>query len=318
VFSRVQSVSHALVSADDFRPIRSHWVHVLLGDVTATYGAGEVSLRTAGQKEPKVVKIEGPVYDNEEFIHLVRRLPLTVGYKTEIPVFSSLSGGGAVPVTVEVVGTEAVETTVARQDCLKVELKPLNQLFWFSSDPTHTVCRFTGGGVTAELVSISHRAPGESVHYKNDALGINLTAPADWIIHFQDPDKEPNYSTIFLLDPDALADNCLLRLHAVSVLSDAEKKSPRAWAESRLAQLAKSTKNLKVRPESWRNVTVSGHPGVTFLAEYEEIEKPRLYRGVYAIGHGENAEEFSFTAEKGKFEQLEPAFDSIVKTYQGK
>jgi hypothetical protein len=78
MFAMKQSVSHVKVAADDFRPIRSRWMHELLGDVTASYGDNQVSLQTVGKPEPKVVPLDGRVFDNEECLHLMRRLPLAL------------------------------------------------------------------------------------------------------------------------------------------------------------------------------------------------------------------------------------------------
>ena len=62
------------------------------------------------------------VYDNEEAIQLMRRLPLAPDYKTTLRIFTGLGGGNVIPLQAMVTGQEKVEVPAGTFDCYKVEL----------------------------------------------------------------------------------------------------------------------------------------------------------------------------------------------------
>jgi hypothetical protein len=317
MFAKAHSFSRVETSSEDFRPIRSRWMHTMLGDATATYSRDEVVLKKVGDKEPKTIAASGPIYDNEQAMHLMRRLPLAVGYKSTLPIFSSLSGV-VIPIGIEVKSTETIETKAGKWECFKVDLSLVNQTFWFSTDPRRLVVRFAGGGVTADLTAIHQRKSGEPVRWQDAKLGVSLVAPSDWVIHLQEPDNEPDTTSVYLLDPEALAESCMLRLHAMSKLGEAEKKSSRAWADAQLVKLTTHFAGAKVRPESWKELKVSGRAATSFVADYTDNQKQMTFRAVYALGTGANAEQFTLVAEAAKFDGVQPAFESIVNGYQAK
>src|SRR5690606_123467 len=89
--------------------------------------------------------------------------------------------------------------------------------------------------------------------------------------------------SIYLLDPVADADNCLLRIITLSALSPTARSSARAFADMHIARLSKQVKSLKVRPDCWAASVVNGQPSVSFIADYEDNGKPKVLGGVYAI-----------------------------------
>jgi hypothetical protein len=320
LFAKVHSFSWVEADAATFKPIRARWSHGMLGDVTVDYRPNEAELKFAGQAEAKTSALDGTVYDNEQVVHLIRRLPLANGYKTPIPVFSSLGGGTVIPIGMEVKATETVKTKAGTFECFKVDLTPVNQSFWFSTDAKRTLVKFGGGGISAELVSTTQRPKGEPVKFEDASMGISLAAPADWVIHHQDPDNDPDHASVYLLDPEGVAESFLLRLHAMSSLSDEQKKSARAWAEATAKKLAVGFKDLKVREDSWKDVMVSGRPGIGFTADYVENDKAMVLRCVSALGTDAkgNAEQFTMAASKNKFDSLQPAFESVLGSYKAK
>jgi hypothetical protein len=320
LFAKVHSFSWVEAGAEDFRPIRARWSHGLLGDVSVSYRPTEAELKFVGQAEAKTSALDGVVYDNEQVLHLIRRLPLANGYKTPIPVFSSLGGGTVIPIGMEVKGTETVKTKAGTFECFKVDLSPVNQSFWFTTDAKRTLVKFGGGGISAELVSTAQRPKGEPVKFEDASMGLALAAPADWVIHHQDPDNDPNHESIYLLDPEGEVESFLLRLHAMSSLSEEQKKSARAWAEGTVKKLAAGFKDLKVREDSWKDVTVSGRPGVSFIADYVENDKAMAVRCVSALAVDAtgNAEQFSMAVAKEKFDRFQPSFESVLGSYRTK
>src|SRR5262245_48234620 len=88
LFAGVQQLSTVEVEAESFKPLHSRWKHTLLGDVDATYAPGGAELKFKGKDDVKKIEINGIVYDNEEVVQLMRRLPLATNYSTTIRILS--------------------------------------------------------------------------------------------------------------------------------------------------------------------------------------------------------------------------------------
>jgi tetratricopeptide (TPR) repeat protein len=106
LFAGVQQLSKVQVDADSFKPLHSRWKHTLLGDVDAVYSPGKVEMKFKGKDEVKKTDLEGIVYDNEEVVQLMRRLPLATNYSTRIQILSTLGGGNIIPLKIEVAGID--------------------------------------------------------------------------------------------------------------------------------------------------------------------------------------------------------------------
>jgi hypothetical protein len=104
-----------------------------------------------------------------------------------------------------------------------------------------------------------------------------------------------------------------MRLFATDSLSDAAQKSARAWAEEELAK----NKNVKVRPDSWKNYTIDGRTGVACTIEYTESGKPRVQFLLRVLGPKES-ELFVLTSAPDKFDALKAQFDTILTSYRTK
>ena len=310
-----QSVSSVDADAETFRPLTSHWKHSMLGEVSAVYRPGEVEMKRVGSTQPTTTPIQDTVMDNEEAMYAMRRLPLQVGYKTTLPIISTLGGGNLITIGLEVLKKETVEVPAGKFDCFKVHLGLVNQDFWFSDDAHRYLVKFEAGPVTAQLVSITQRKPGEAVQFRDNELGISFTAPADWVIWRAKNGQPEKQELIRMLDPEADTDDAGVRLFASDSLSAGAQtiQSARAWAEQDLQK----NKNVKVRPDSWKTYTIDGRQGVGCIVEYAEHGKPRVQFLVHVLGP-KNSELFVLTCAPEKFDALKTAFDSILASYRTK
>ena len=315
LFAGVQQWSRTEVEADSFKPIHSHWKHTLIGDAETTYSANSAEVKMKGKDEVKKIDLDGVIYDNEEAIQLWRRLPLAPGYKTDMRVLSSLGGGNCVGLKLDVTGPEKVTVPAGTFDCFKVELN-IKQTFWYSADEHRYLVKFEGGGVVAELKSIETRKAGEPVNYHDPALGFSLTTPPDWIIDRNEKEDEKGKAAFLLLDPEATA---ITQLHveALEGLKPETQKSPRAWADLKVADAAKSVKDFKVRPDGWQELTVAGHRAVSVVADCVQGQEKNVLSGVYTFGET-NAAEFWFMVPTDDYETFRPKFDAMVASYKEK
>lgn len=309
-------VSSVDVEADTFRPLSSHWKHALLGDVSAVFHANEAELRRVGTADSQKVELTKTVYDNEECFHLLRRLPLKEGYKTNVTVISTLGGGGLIPLELVVEKKEAVEVPAGKFDCYQLLIKPLAQTFWISDDAHRYLVKFEGGGAIGVLATIAQRKPDEELHYRNEKAGIAITAPAGWMVYFRAKDKPADSDSITLTDPGADAEMAVLDFFATDSLKEENGKSSRAWAEANFQNhLAKALKDAKVRPDSWKDESVAGQAGVSFLVDYTEGGKPRVGYACYVYGP-KFSERFMLAATPDKFDALKAAFDRVIASYK--
>jgi uncharacterized protein DUF3108/tetratricopeptide repeat protein len=314
-----RGISHVDADWETFRPLRSEFKHTLLGDVTAVYEADKV--KTTTRKDGKVVKeseveLAGFVCDNEQAMHLMRRLPLAEGYKTTLPVYASF-GGGKVGIEIEVVAKETVATPAGEFECYKIHMSPVEQDFWYSTDANRYLVKFEATGVVSELASVTQRKAGEPIAYHDAETGVSIKAPAGWYFHKQkQPSEENCKALVFMIDP-------LVASKSVIVVKDASKAKPeqiasaRAWAEHDIEEAKKAYKDYKVRPGSWKTRTWAGQPAVSVLVDYLDGEKKMVEYYTAAI-KGSKSLDMSLHVEADLLDDLQPDFDSILNSVEVK
>ena len=284
MFAGVQSGSQVEVEADSFKPIHSRWNHPVIDDADAVYSATTAEVKSKNKGETKKVELDGAVFDNEEVIQLMRRLPLAPGYNTTVRCFTSLGGGNIIPIKLCVTGIDTIEVPAGKFECHKVDLSLISgkQIFWYSTDARRYLVKFEAGGAIAELVEVSVRKPGESVNYTDPAFAFSLSIPADWAL-FRAPTKnERDKALITILNPD-IAGVCTLAVWTEKSKPEASQ-TIRAWAERQVKDGDEmGRKDGAVRADSWKERTLAGQPAVSFLADLEENKQKQVVYTVYAL-----------------------------------
>jgi hypothetical protein len=318
LYAGTQQASRMEVEADSFKPIHGWWKVDVIGEVEVTYLPGQAEIKKPGQDEVKKVDLSGVVYDNEEAAQLIRRLPLAADYQTTLRIFSGLGGGNIIPLGVKVVGQEKVETPAGAFDCYKVELSPVNQTFWWSTDPHHYLVKFEAGGVVAELSQVTQRKAGEPVQYRDPGFDFSLTAPSDWVFFRTDAKDDKAKAKVLILDPDAIATS-VVSVGSRKVLWPDARKSLRAWAEKEITdgEGSKTLKQLTIRPDSWKDRTVAGKPGLSVIGDFVEGKEKKVGYAVFTFGNT-NAACFVLLAPAESFEAFQPKFEAIVDSYTEK
>ncbi len=318
LYAVTQQSSRVEVEADSFKPVHCWWKINLIGEVDVTYLPGQAELRTPGKDEVKKIDLSGVVYDNEEAVQLVRRLPLAADYQTTLRIFTGLGGGNTISLGVKVVGEERVEVPAGTFDCYKIELSPVNQTFWYSTDAHHYAVKFEAGGVVAELSQVTQRKAGEPVRYQDPDFGFSLTAPADYIFFRTDMKEEKDKIRVLVLDPDAVATSAVT-VGNRKVHGPKAEQSLREWVEKEVVEgdAAKTLKALKIRTESWKERTVGGCPALSVVGDFEEGKEKKVGYAVFSAGKS-NAAVFTLTAPVKDFEASRPTFEAMVDSYKEK
>jgi len=172
--------------------------------------------------------------------------------------------------------------------------------------------KFEAGGAIALLASISQRKPGEAVAFRDDELGVSLTAPPNWVFYRPKNRVETKNQVINIIDPEADSGAADMTLTPAESLSKEALKSSRAWAEIDFRDsISKRFKDAKIRPESWKDREVSGRPGASYIADFTENGKPWVLFALHALGP-QTADSFQLTCPPDKFDTLLAAFETIV------
>ena len=113
------------VEQDSFSPIESR-IRDPLGLFHATYGKGTVNLLTKvqGQENKLDIPVSEKIYDNDQVLYLLRRLPLEKGYQA---VFDILPIQGGTPLTcrIKVTGQKQITVPAGLFDCYELDLAVL-------------------------------------------------------------------------------------------------------------------------------------------------------------------------------------------------
>ncbi len=307
--------SRVEVEPDSFKPIHSLWRHSLLGEADTTYSATRAELKLKGADAVKSVELDGVVYDNEEVMQMIRRLPLASNYTANIRVFSGLGGGSIIPLKVDVTGPEKVTVPAGTFDCYKVFLSLVKQTFWYSADEHRYLVKFDANSVVAELKSIQQHKHGESSTYQDPTFGFSLSLPSGWVVD-KDSAPEDKKGSFILLDPDDIAVT-LMTVRSVKDLKPEAQSSVRAWADAMVAEAAKRVKDFAVRPDSWKEFEISGRPAVSVVADCVRGNEKEVACATYVLGE-RDASEFYFFVAPASLDSFRPKFDAVVNTYVSK
>ncbi len=260
--------SQTEVEAGSMKPLRCLWRTQLLGTADTRYADGKAEISQGGQLRKSVELPAGVIYDNEESLQVIRRLPLAVGFKKTITVFVGLSGM-SVPVDLSVVGTEKVEVPAGSFACLKVELALPGsiQTFWFSNDTHRYLVKFEAGAITALTTAIHDRMPSGPVTMTEPKLGYSVTVPEGWIVQRDESPDSILHPSLQMIDDEGAA---------ITIVKVQPKKdfgaeliaSLRAFADNQIAAGKKYTDAFNVREDSWKETTVDGQPALSFVADH--------------------------------------------------
>ncbi|HET6428590.1 MAG TPA: tetratricopeptide repeat protein [Phycisphaerae bacterium] len=290
-----------------------------LGDFQAEYAPGEVTLKIdrKGKTSTQQIKVDGVVYDNEQAVQLIRRLPLRApgelgieeGYSASFPIFP-VQGGTVVGCRIDVVGKEKVSWVGGEMECHKVLLsvwaqgiKALEHTLWFSADKHRWLVRYDSG--MAEMVLLGQgtiRQQGEP--WKVDDRAAFLL-PAGWFAYLN-AQSGPEQTQVEILPPEMAFWSVLM-----AGPRPAGVTSVRKYAEGEIARVGGFLKDYKVRKDSWRERTVSSLPAAGYVADYAEDGQPMVEARTCLLTESK-VYWFVFRTAADKFDAQKAAFDKIV------
>lgn len=303
------SYSSVLCAKESFAPISSRWKHTLLGDVEAVYQPEQVKVTPRGKGKAYELEVERPVFDNEQGVHLFRRLPLAIGYKATLPIVTTL-GGNKLDLEVEVTGKETLETPAGKFECFRLVLN-IGQTFWISTDEHRWPVRFAAGGVTGDLARILERKT--DARQKVSGEHYSGTIPGDWYAYQPEPMKDDR-SVAYFLDAEAMG-HAELNVAPRESLKEESRKSVRAWTDQGIAEFKKAYSDFKVREGSMQERKLNGQQVMSMIADYTQDDRKQVLYG-FAIMTDDRAATLRTIAAAEQFDAFRKAVDTIVDSLQ--
>ncbi len=311
-----RAISRVLVDYDTFRPISSLFNHSLLGHFVADYTPERVTItnktKGKGKESVRKVDLDHVVYDNEQGVHLFRRLPLAEGYKCKVPIFVTF-GEGDLKLEAEVTAKEKVTVPAGQFECYKLDLN-IGQTFWISTDAKRYPVKFEAGGVSVELSAIQPLDPNK---YQDNEFGFSLEAPAGWYFYKETAAAKKAKTGVSILDPDAEAVS-VLAAKKLDQFEPEQRASARALAEAMIPDCKQRLKDFKVREDSWQECKVSGRPAVSFLSDCVDGQRKMVVYGTCVLGES-TASMFVVRIAPEQLDDFRKEFDrAIIDTYKVK
>jgi tetratricopeptide (TPR) repeat protein len=295
---------------DTLRPVSaiSLGYHPMLGDSQTIYQDGEVRNEVKG-KDPRTAKLDAPVYDSNEIVAVLRRLPLAMGYKTSLPVFST-AGMDTSQMRVAVTAEEDIKTPAGEFHTYKVELNQ-SLTYWISTDASRYLVKTEQGSMMTAVLSAIGRSDQSSV-YRNDKLGISLNLPAGWTAA-DAASLDATKQAVQLLDSDS---------QAIVTLSIEPRKltTPPTLAGMRI-EAERNNKSpqfpeQKLRPDTWQERQVGGHPALSWVADTSDMlsKMPSVLYTTWVRSDSLKAV-FSAKVDAANFDFVQMRMDEIVNTF---
>lgn len=302
---------------DDFTPISSQYRNnMYVPHARMEYQPGKVTMSREQQDgtAPSSVDVPTPIYDNEQAIHLIRRLPLTEGYRATFPLISPTIGK-PFDLTVRVNGREKVTVPAGSFDCHRIELRinltgvlDLDHTLWLSADEHRYLVQYDSQTALMKLTKIETRGD-QSIRVTADKLDLAFTLPAGWR-SFTYNDPGPYGWRTFIHSPEGRVWGNLLTGSAMS-----PGESLRARLEEEAQRVAEFFTDYTVRKDSWKSLKVHGLPAMTYVADYLENDRPKVEMRTYISGptlmHW-----FVFRIDRDEFHAFKPTFERIVQSLE--
>jgi uncharacterized protein len=291
----------------------------LLGQIRVEYQGRQAQVWTKGQESPRTVDLEAPTYDNDEWLYLLRRMPLAPGFKVNVALLAPT--GLVVKVSFEVLATEDVEVPAGKFRCYKVQLSPLNQTFWIAADgPRYLVKLEANDVMVAELSGVRIGGPGRERTFRDEQMGFSLAAPGDWIfmkIETGGTPKPDSPVNVALFDPQATA-TCSLRVQKKDTQKEAIEQGLSKLAETFAGVQAESVKDYKVREGSWQSRQIGGRPALSCVADLADpiVKDHKLVEYVTWVQSESLNARIEARLEPGELEKFQKRFDPILESLE--
>jgi hypothetical protein len=297
--------------AETLRPIRALLRHSRLGTVRIEYVGDERRMmlnRPGEEPEPLDQKVAGEVFENDQALQILRRLPLEPGFEQTL-VFTGRPGAIATA-TIQVRARESITVPAGTFDCfrLTVSLPPHEETHWISADEHRYPVKVDNPQAVIELREIT-RLPRGAQTLKSEKAGFELDLPGGWDA-FESAFSLGFPELVFQLFPPEMragAVLCVEGLDAAPTVEGLARKDVKIYRSRR--------ESYALREESWTEREVAGLEAVSFEADLEMGGVAYAEYRVYVKGPSRYYW-FVFRDRKEHLEERLGEFDGIVSGFR--
>jgi hypothetical protein len=315
------SKRYVYVDRETFQPYFNLFSHPVVGEFETLYRDDRVTITSAasGATSIKEVLWFGPVYDYEQHWHLLRQLPLKVGYRVSLPVVCCAEGEIA-ELELRVTGIEEIATPAGTYECFRVETRTgrtgMQAVLWYTTDEHRYLVGFDEWVVQGRLRSISTRGRDEAASFHSQRMNITLSAPPGWFFYDRLGPGRPGQDVVYVLEPSAAFD-LQIRMQETETVAAPEPADASDIAERQLQEDALRFKGLEARPTSWSVERLPHRTEARVLADYSDGDQTRVAYLVCVmdrrlvirfIGHG----------PADRHREIQAAVDALGRSYRMK
>ncbi len=309
-----QIFRHVEATDEGFRPRYIRLEGNQVGKHSASYGEGTINLSTNGQSTGKPIVTEGAVFDNEQMLYLLRRLPLKEGYQIQLNVFENLSKS-MISADLKVKGSQLIDVPAGSFDTYEVHLDNPSQeaTFWVAKDAARQVVKFENRFFTAELADIRNEHGAGSQLYSLEQAQLSLKAPEGWRL-FDAGSPSPHYDSYLYALPPEMGAWALFITKFMDTEAIPDLNIERVVAGD-LQAIKGFLKGYKLRDNSPYYRDSVSLPAQSFIGDYVQNGQNMVEYRTYLLGK-KGIYWFVFRVEAEKFEHYRPQFDALVDSFE--
>jgi hypothetical protein len=268
-----------------------------------------------GEKKQELTNQRG-IYDNEEVIHLIRRLPLAESYSVTIPVLA-IGSPIVIDARIKVTGREKVTVPAGTFETHKVLVtvnmdgKTIKEdRFWYSADVHQYLVKVETNPVTMELSEVLTHTRASAASLKDNDMGVSLSAPAGWLLATIRSLRED--LRVAVLAPDARVAG---ELTCHPLTKQNLGKTAAELADGHVEWGAKTLTSFVVRPGAREDFVLNGVPASRLVAEYTHpIDGRGMVEYRTFVVDKSNRLDLAFDVRKEQWDSVKPSIDEVVNS----
>lgn len=266
-----------------------------------------------GKKTENTTDIDNPVFDDEATQFLLRRIPLSVGYRDSALVFNNMNGM-YVKGQVVVESMEDITVPMGTFNCYKLLVtssfqgdQNYEETFWVSSDKNRYIVQTVSEKSTTKLSRVSHSLPASNV-ILDERSELSVTLPKEYL--YYNSLTTWYYKSIYHIFTEKTM--AMVRLKQQK---RTKGKSSAEMIDNEIAELKSHHKKYSLRKSDTRTTTINGIEVFQHVADAKEKYDPMAvveYRTYFFT------EEYMycllFLTNRDHFERDREEFDSIIES----
>ncbi len=308
------------IDKDSFTPIFG-WTKNNLGDFKAKYNSGSVeySGTFADSAQTRTIPIDSVVYDNEQVIHVIRSMPLAVGYSRSFNIFP-VQSGMVTNCKINVTGIEMADWSGGEIECFAITLsvymgkrRLLEHQLWISVDQHRWLVKYDSGTAVMKLHGVGKQESGKDRIFRSN-YGYGFMLPADWQCAGSTVASQYEES-LQLLQPGLIARSSFIVTKRTGIVAERNGRDDvHAIAKQDVTILKGFFTDYTVRENSWQELTIDKVNAVRYVADYVDKGTKMVEYRTYILDDSK-VYWFVFRIEKDMFEEYRQTFDDITGSF---